>query len=394
MPTSHSEVPALSSKAGNYSYRHREWVRTPNYSTVPRADLPINHYGDSRLVLTVNSRSPMGYTRVSDGVWVQTSPGGYDQFADGYAIIAQDEAISLRAGVNAKIVSLQNEIFIDLLGKVADQKVNLAVALAEGRKTADMILGSAKRISNAYRAFRRGNFREVAKQLDITPSRVHKNWLAYKYGWMPILMDVKGGAEALAQHHVGRPLRFSVKGTRSASFERGEIVPVPIYGAQGTKNRVLTLTGGVTVRGYMYLEITNPNTSTLQQLGLTNPALVAWELVPFSFVFDWFISVGDYLKGLTALHGVAVRRSGWSRVIDTSFTFNQPMTLVEKDGRRYFDDKLVATVRRRDYGRDPLVVDPASLYPPSKVAQLSENRENGTFVKLVTSLALLRALHA
>lgn len=38
-------------------------------------------------------------------------------------------------------------------------------------------------------------------------------------------------------------------------------------------------------------------------LGLTNPASVAWELVPFSFVVDWFAPVGDWLNALDATLG-------------------------------------------------------------------------------------------
>lgn len=33
-------------------------------------------------------------------------------------------------------------------------------------------------------------------------------------------------------------------------------------------------------------------------LGFTNPAAVLWEATPFSFVVDWFLPIGDYLKTL------------------------------------------------------------------------------------------------
>jgi hypothetical protein len=38
-------------------------------------------------------------------------------------------------------------------------------------------------------------------------------------------------------------------------------------------------------------------------LGIFNPLLIGWELVPFSFVVDWFIPVGSYLEGIDALLG-------------------------------------------------------------------------------------------
>jgi hypothetical protein len=42
------------------------------------------------------------------------------------------------------------------------------------------------------------------------------------------------------------------------------------------------------------------------RLGLINPASVAWELVPFSFVVDWFTGFGSYLDSFTELAGLSV----------------------------------------------------------------------------------------
>lgn len=36
----------------------------------------------------------------------------------------------------------------------------------------------------------------------------------------------------------------------------------------------------------------------LMMLGFDNPARTIWELVPFSFVLDWFLPIGDYLEQL------------------------------------------------------------------------------------------------
>ena len=52
--------------------------------------------------------------------------------------------------------------------------------------------------------------------------------------------------------------------------------------------------------------VTNPNRYLLQQMGLANPLLVAWELVPFSFVVDWVADVGTSLGGITDLLGCTV----------------------------------------------------------------------------------------
>jgi hypothetical protein len=42
---------------------------------------------------------------------------------------------------------------------------------------------------------------------------------------------------------------------------------------------------------------------SLASLGVTNPLEIAWELVPFSFVVDWALPVGQYLSSLDAMFG-------------------------------------------------------------------------------------------
>jgi hypothetical protein len=52
--------------------------------------------------------------------------------------------------------------------------------------------------------------------------------------------------------------------------------------------------------------VSNPNTALANQMGFINPAAVAWELVPFSFLVDWFLPVGDFLNSFTDLLGHSV----------------------------------------------------------------------------------------
>jgi len=40
------------------------------------------------------------------------------------------------------------------------------------------------------------------------------------------------------------------------------------------------------------------------QLGFVNPVSVAWQLVPFSFVVDWFVNVGQFIGSYTDFVGV------------------------------------------------------------------------------------------
>lgn len=70
--------------------------------------------------------------------------------------------------------------------------------------------------------------------------------------------------------------------------------------------------GSVKVRVNINAEVSPDFASSL---GLDNPALIAWELTPLSFVFDWFINVGDFLTGLTP-RGVAFVSGSISTKVD------------------------------------------------------------------------------
>jgi hypothetical protein len=48
-------------------------------------------------------------------------------------------------------------------------------------------------------------------------------------------------------------------------------------------------------------------TSFLAQTGFTNPINLAWEVVPYSFVVDWFIPIGPWLETLNAWQGLVFR---------------------------------------------------------------------------------------
>ena len=71
--------------------------------------------------------------------------------------------------------------------------------------------------------------------------------------------------------------------------------------------------------------ISSMGSKTLSETGFSNPLSVAWEIVPWSFVIDWMIPVGDYLNGLDALCGVSqlcvVRSYKYQVITDQTLTY-------------------------------------------------------------------------
>jgi hypothetical protein len=66
--------------------------------------------------------------------------------------------------------------------------------------------------------------------------------------------------------------------------------------------------------------LANPALASLAQAGITNPLEVAWELVPFSFVADWFFPVGAYLGSLDADFGWSFKGGSVTRVMKRTVT--------------------------------------------------------------------------
>lgn len=382
MPTStqYSHPSGLSAVTGEVTYRGKDWVRTSGFTSIPKADLPINPYNDS-------------YTKASQSLW-----GGYVRYnkSDGsvslnvppqYAYYLSEckgwhdnrYALFVGAGGYTDVI---NAATVKALLKVSDAKANLLVSAKEASKTSDLILNKAKTLFEAYKSFRKGQFKRTARLLNLTPKTVHNSWLEYKYGWMPLVLEVKGAAEFFALNALGRrehAYAIGVEKRRYAGSTSRDIGPV----GPSAWPMVEHFTCEIEARVKVWYELTSPHLQKAQELGITNPLLYAWEVIPFSFVFDWFISVGDYLTALSSLHGVTVKKA-MSQVIDVSHYNGTAGGLSAEDSNflHVMSDRYIA-YDRRNYLRNAITVDPSTLYPPV-------NAPSQSWQRLISGCALLR----
>lgn len=232
-----------------------------------------------------------------------------------------------RLHFNEELSSLYSRASTNLRLKVKNSKVNIAVSLAEGGQVSRMFSDTARRIAGAYRALRHGDIPGVKKHINVKrrhaeslarrgPLDLRRHapqyWLELQYGWKPLLGDLYG---TVTQFHSrvqeGYPIR-----TRSGSsgiFTRADpnllclgLVHANAHQLQRTKVRYLV---------EYWVDSSAP--ANLNDWGLTNPLEVAWELVPYSFVVDWFLPVGDFLSSLDAYLGITFRRGTMSVLSDT-----------------------------------------------------------------------------
>ena len=170
----------------------------------------------------------------------------------------------------------------------------------EREQAISQIATSAGTLLKAFRLVKRGQFTLAAKQLAVPLAsgkyRHSKNvanaWLSLHFGWVPLVQDIYSALEIL-----DRPPRdMKIKGSaRSGLSTWGQL---DMYGS-GIRN-----SSTYACRMGARQIITDAHLAQISALGLVNPASVAWELVPYSFVVDWFSNVGQVLNSYTDFVGI------------------------------------------------------------------------------------------
>lgn len=198
---------------------------------------------------------------------------------------------------------------------IKNQKVNLLQALGERKQTATLVqdlavdlvrvgkslvrTGGASALGHAVQdvlgtrlrgrdsaAAKKARFRKGSK-------RAAQRWLQMQYGILPAMSDIYGSAEAVAAGAQRGLYHYS----RHSKTTQGS------YSVTAGKYQGLT-TVKTTSRMAVRWKYGSSPLVELSSLGLTNPAVLVWELTPWSFVADWVLNMGKFLSGLDALVGV------------------------------------------------------------------------------------------
>jgi hypothetical protein len=179
-------------------------------------------------------------------------------------------------------------------------RVQNGADLAQARQTFQMLAVDARKVLSAWRALKSGNFAYAAQLLGLNPTArggrdLAALWLELQYGWKPLLSSIHDNAALLRKGFQTSPKEFKAKSTKSTSYDEDIVL------ADGTRV-VWKCHGGTKVQ---YLSsVRDPGLTALDTFGLINPLEIAWELLPFSFVLDWFVPVGNILESLTATAGL------------------------------------------------------------------------------------------
>lgn len=270
---------------------------------------------------------------------------------------------------NHPVAEADTKALLDLGGA----KAQLGANLAQARQTVDMFSGMVERGANALMAIKRRDFRRLisGKPGASQSKRASDAWLEYSYGWKPLADDIHNAQQVLCDR---LSQDFIIKG-------KGYGVTNGSNSYNHNENQ-WEEQAEVKVKTNLHARIANESLRTLTDLGVVNPLSIAWELVPWSFVVDWFIPVGNVLEACTATYGLAFDK-GW-RTKHMSYKtecrkrlgplqFDTTVTtpgLLKEEGFYFFRDPLGGFPRPQFYADTTPFSTPRALNALALVRQL------------------------
>lgn len=228
--------------------------------------------------------------------------------------------------------ALKEKTLGDAMDAVLDSKFNFAQFIAEREQVSNMVADTVKRIEGCARALRRRDYSGAAKALGLSrkpknmSGQFSRDWLAMQYGWKPLLSDVKSAAEHLAANHLGRPALIKIRKKRKSETPAFIAETGVLAGGNPWCKQVWSYEAAqhwCTVE--LWYEVTNDYLRQSQQLGITDPLLLGWELLPYSFVVDWFIPVGNFLQRLNFDSGLTFKQ-GYCTQFSTQTVWVTPIS--------------------------------------------------------------------
>jgi len=309
--------------------------------------------------------------------------------------------------------SMRNHVVAKANGKLADKKsvtVNWANFVGEQRDSRHLIYQSLDDMIRTVRHLRKGRFERAYRQLFGNPTRgvydysakqwkwkghrgkrdASRLWLEWTYGWSPLVGDVYDAIQDMKRNSV--PL---ILNARASVIEQSTTkTSAAISFGLTTTGLTASVPFDISLKKYTKFSISvnyrvlNTILSDLNSAGIVNPLETAWELTPFSFVADWFINVGDWLRnasigtGLQFLHG---SETTIQRVEAVSIRKYANMQARRPGYQRAFGMGLV------DYSSESLQVKRLPLSSPPSMS-LHINHNVLSVSRIVSAAALLKTL--
>lgn len=201
--------------------------------------------------------------------------------AHGFASVGAGNCLS-----DSDVANLCSEASTKLMSKRGRSTSNLWESLAEYQQAAGMLGGIGSRLNNFL----------TRKNVGSQVTDLAALWLTYRYGIRPAISDVLMIVNGL-EKKTGN-IRATSRVTAELASNASTVYANVDMSGWGKLTYSVQKNDGVVVRAMSLDELVATRAYNIGMSGkdlLTTP----WELIPYSFVIDWFVNVGDYLGALS-----------------------------------------------------------------------------------------------
>lgn len=192
--------------------------------------------------------------------------------------------------------SFQGGVFLGEIGETLNMIRRPGRAI---RRLIDTYVTDARRRA---RRVRRGRPADNPVYISDANKVISDTWLEYSFGLRPLMSDVRDGANALkrlaSEPHEYIKVRAQEEEEKAvfddfSSFTR-ELHPFIVYRI----NRRMKVGYSVRIIGEVKCEVSSPLTMSSEVLGFSPESFVptVWELIPYSFLVDYFSNIGDVIS--------------------------------------------------------------------------------------------------
>jgi hypothetical protein len=226
------------------------------------------------------------------------------------------------ADITSDVASLQARAITKSWANIDSSEIYALVSLMESGKTINGILDTVRRLRKFARNLKRLQLAEIRKDALIakkayalstkfySPKAAWKSlkgefslnsladrYMEIRYGWRPLYYDLVGATNAFNKQF--EALRQTFRGRTSDSYTGSGTASIGLVGQPWGQHFVLlnqSYTVDVVCRAGVLCDV---DLSLMDPWGLSKLPESAFDLIPCSFVFDWFFNLSDTLGAWT-----------------------------------------------------------------------------------------------
>lgn len=206
-------------------------------------------------------------------------------------------------------------LYTSALAKARTRQMDFLTFYAEWRKTKELVTGALTRtLARALALQKQLKGKKLTTR--ISPKEFTDAWLEYRYGWRILGYDIEDISKHIERMHNGFLDRWRAKqdGLLTNNVRDQNYVSNSMYFSNGGiggklySNRV-KLKERHEIRSRVGVMIE----SVMREHATIDPLATVWEVVPYSFVVDWFVNVNDYLIAISPFADIDIV-SSYNRV--------------------------------------------------------------------------------